>query len=156
MSMVPSQKPTRLYFKSYLQLIRNSIGSNLFRNFYVHTDEQGDFDALDDGNNSCAFFVSSILVLCKKLGGIHGTVENTVKDLQESGWLTVVEPHPGDVLVWEARKFDDGLRSHIGFSLGNGRAVSTSRRQKAPLEHDEYFGEENRKIVQILRMEKWD
>jgi hypothetical protein len=156
MPMTHSQKPTRLYFKSFMQMIRNSVGARSFRTFYVHTDEQGDFDALDDGSNSCAFFVSSILVLFKKLSGVHGTVASTIKDLGESGWVSVDAPQPGDVLVWEARQFDDGLREHIGFSLGDGRAISTSWTEKTPVEHDEHFGEDNRKILHIFRMEHWD
>lgn len=154
--MTQPPKPTRLYFKSYMQVIHNAVGSNLFRNFYVHTEAQGDFDALDDGNNSCALFVSSILVLFKKLSGIHGTVASTVKDLHESGWIVVDTPQRGDVLLWEAREFNDGLKQHIGFSLGNGRAVSTSRLEKTPVEHNEHFGEDNRKIIRIFRMKTWD
>jgi hypothetical protein len=94
--------------------------------------------------------------LFKKLSGIHGTVESTVKDLLESGWIEVDTPRQGDVLLWEARKFNDGLKQHIGFSLGNGRALSTSRMKKTPVEHDEHFGEDNRKIIRIFRMKSWD
>jgi hypothetical protein len=137
-------------------MIRNSVGSHLFRNFQVNTEEKGNFDALDDGYNSCAFFVSSILVIFKKLRGIHGTVEATINDLRESGWVEANNPHPGDVLVWEARKFDDGLKKHIGFSLGNGKAISNSWIKKMPVEHDDHFGKDNRKIIQIFRMKDWD
>lgn len=149
-------KPIRLGFKSYLKIIRNSVGSNLFRNLYVHTDDKGDFDALDDGNNSCAFFVSAILVLFKKVHDIHGTIESTVKDLQESGWVEVKKPQPGDVIVWEKRQFKDGIYEHVGFSIGNGRAISTSLVQKTPVEHDQNFESEKRRIIQIFRYPKWD
>jgi hypothetical protein len=92
----------------------------------------------------------------KKLSGIHGTVEGVIKDLQASGWITVEQPELGDVLVWEALKFKDGLKQHIGFSLGNGRAVSTSVTKKTPIEHDAYFGETHRKIAHVFRMPSWD
>ena len=151
-----SQQPVRLYFKSYIQMINNSVGSHLFRNFYLHTDKEGDFDALNNGKVSCAFFVSSILVIFKKLAGIHGTVKITVKDLRDSGWVEVDNPELGDVLVWEATLCSDGLREHIGFCLGNGRAVSTSSKKKTPLEHDMYFGRSNRKLIHIFRMQNWD
>ena len=150
------QKSTRLYFKSYLKIIRNSVGSKIFRNFYVHTDEKGDFDALDNGNYSCAFFVSAILVIFNKIGGIHGTVEATIKDLFESGWIEVDKPQPGDILAWEALFLPGGLREHIGFSLGNSRAISTSAKKKTPIEHDEHYGKINRKLLHILRMPNWD
>jgi hypothetical protein len=150
------EKPKRLYFKSYLRVIRNSVGSNMFRNFYVTTPERGEFDAFDDGENSCAFFVSAILVIFQKLSGFHGIVRSTVQDLKTSGWQEVEKPEPGDVLVWEARQFDDGLKEHIGFYIGEGRAVSTSWTKRTPIEHDLYFGEDNRKITIVLRMENWD
>lgn len=148
-------KPQRLYFKTYLQVIDNSVGSNLFRNFYVTLPDRGEFDALDDGENSCAFFVSSILVIFKKLNSIHGTVESTVKDLKELGWIEADKPKEGDVLVWEAIQFDDGLKEHIGFSIGNGKAISVLWKKKTPIGHDDHFGEANRKITHIYRMSDW-
>ncbi len=153
---MPEEKPQRLYFKSYLQIIRNSVNSDMFRNFYVKTSERGEFDALDDGYNSCAFYVSAILVILKKLSGFHGTVDSTVEDLKKSGWQLVNNPQPGDVLVWEPRQFPEGMISHIGFYVGKGKAVSTSMRTKKPVEHEQNFGEDNRKITQIYRMENWE
>jgi hypothetical protein len=151
----PEENPVRLYFKSYLKVIHNSVGSNLFRNFYVKTPEQGEFDAFGDGYNSCAFFVSSILVIFKKLSDFHGTVDNTIEDLKKTGWQEVNEPEPGDVLVWEPMKFPEGMVSHIGFYVGDGKAVSTSIKTKTPIEHDQNFGEQQRKITQIFRT-TWD
>jgi len=149
-----TSKPKRLYFESYIQLIHNSVGSNLFCNFYVETPEKGKFDALDDGYNSCAFYVSAVLVIFKKISGIHGTVDSTLKDLQESGWIQVNEPKEGDVIVWEAQQFDDGLKSHIGFSLGNGKTISISSTKKTPIEHSDTF-DGKRKIVNIFRQTDW-
>jgi hypothetical protein len=147
-------KPKRLYFKSYIKLIQNSVGSNLFRNFYVETPERGEFDSLDDGNNACAFYVSSVLVIFNKLSGIHGTTSNTIKDLEASGWKEVREPKPGDVLVWEVKEFEDGLKDHIGFYIGDGRAISVSETVGAPIEHDKTFNGK-RKIVNIYNMPAW-
>lgn len=127
----------------------------MFRNFYVWTPEKGEFDALDDGDNSCAFFVSSILVAYNKISGIHGTVSRTIDDLQKSGWQEVDKPKPGDVLVWEAQKFNGNWNGHIGFYIGNAKAVSTSWTKKTPIEHDQNFGNTNRKIIKIFRT-KWD
>ena len=149
------EKLLRLYFKSYLQFIRNSVGSNMFRNFYVETSQKGEFDALDDGENSCAFYVSSILVIFKKISGVHGLVSRVIDDMKQSGWNEVDKPKPGDVLVWEAQEFPDGSHEHIGFYIGNNRAISTSRTAKTPIEHDMDFGDANRKITQIFRMDSW-
>jgi hypothetical protein len=150
-----TNKPRRLYFKSYIQLIHNAVGSNMFRNLYVETPEQGTFDALDDGDNSCAFFVSAVLVIFQKLLAVHGTVERTILDLEESGWQIVGTPQAGDILVWEAHDYGDGPQEHIGFSVGSGRAISMSATKKVPMEHDQYFGQTNRKITQIYRMTDW-
>ena len=149
-----TDKPERLYAKSFIQLIHNSVGSNLFRNFYVKTPERGEFDALDDGYNACAFYVSAVLVIFKKISGIHGTIDSTIKDLQESGWIRVNEPKEGDVIVWEAKQFDDVLKEHIGFSIGNDRAISVSWTSKTPMEHSDTFNGK-REIVNIFRQTDW-
>ena len=152
MDQPAEEKPRRLYYKSYLKLIENSVGSNLFRNFYVKTSKKGEFDAFDDGYNSCAFYVSSILYLCKKLSDFHGTVVNTVEDLKKSGWRKVSEPKPGDVLVWEPQQFPAGMVSHIGFYIGDGRVISTSIKTKTPVRHEQNFGRQQRKITEIWRV----
>jgi hypothetical protein len=152
---MPQLQTVRLYFKSYIKAIQNSVGTNLFRNLYVRTDEKGEFDALDDGADSCAFFVSAVLVIFKRITGIHGTVEGTIKDLRESGWIEVTETQAGDIIVWEAQKFENSMQEHIGFSIGNNRAISTSWTKKTPVEHDQTFGS-TRKITQIFRMPNWD
>lgn len=149
------EKPKRLYFKTYIKLLHNSVGSNLFRNFYVESSDQGVFDALKDGVNSCAFYVSSVLVIFKKISAVHGTVQSTVKDLQESGWQLVDKPKEGDVIVWEAQQFDDGLKEHIGFALEDNKAISISWTEKAPVIHSQDFDGE-RKINQVFRATDWN
>lgn len=129
----------------------------MFRNFYVTTTERGEFDAFNDGEYSCAFFVSSLLLIFKKINRIHGLVNSTVEDLKSSGWQLVQdEPKAGDILVWEAIVFEEGPIEHIGFAIGGNRAVSTSWKQKSVVEHEINFGEQNRKIEQIFRMENWE
>lgn len=150
------EKPKRLYFKSYLRLIRNSVGSQMFRNFYVWTSDRGEFDAFADGELSCAFYVSSVLVIFNKIDGMHGTVVNVQKALAKHGWLEVNELRAGDVLVWEPVDFGDGTVPHIGFAIGDGRAVSTSWKQRQVVEHDINFGENKRKIHRIYRHNRWD
>ena len=148
-------KLERQYFHTYVQLVRNSVDTKMFRNFYVYIERAGEGDALADGDNSCAFFVSAVLAMFKKIDGMHGTVQNTVNDLEKSGWQTVSRPKLGDVLVWEAREFTDGTYEHIGFYVGEGKAVSTSMHEKRVVEHGMHFGTDQRKIKKIYRMEKW-
>lgn len=152
------QKPKRLYFKTYLQLIHNnSIGTAMFRNFYIETSE-GTMDAVSDGANSCAFYVSSVLVILKQLTGVHGTIKSTVADLEENNWQKVDEPdlQPGDVIIWRAMEFEDGIYEHIGFYVGDSKAVSTSQQEKRVVEHDLHFGDAHRPIELIFRQAHWD
>lgn len=151
-------KPRIDRFRTYLALIRNAVGSRLFRNVYATWPDGRHEDLLRDGELSCAVFVSSILTLAGKLSRPHATVASTVKAMKAAGWVTVpvVERQEGDVLVWEAVIYANGeAHQHIGFSLGNGRVVSTSMNEKAPIEHDETF-DERRKIVEVLRCADWD
>jgi hypothetical protein len=153
----PSANPvTRLYFKTYLQMVHNAVGTQLFRNFYVRTEADGEFDSLGDGEDSCAFFVSSIVVLMQKGEGVHGTVAATVQDLERSGWEAADTPRAGDILVWEPR--DDGSEPHhhIGFAIGDGQAISNSSSQRSPQRHDLNFGDERRQISAIYRHALWD
>lgn len=149
-------KPQRLYFETYLQLIRRSVGTEMFRNFYVEDPEKGRIDALDDGENSCAFYVSGVLTMFAKLQGVHGTVDSTLKDLENSGWQKVEDIQAGDVILWEAREFPDGVTSrHIGFARNGKRAMSTSWTEKKVIEHDIRF-DGKRAIEQIYRCPSWN
>jgi hypothetical protein len=149
-------KLRRLQHKTYLQVIRNSVGTKMFRNWYLKTPDEGEFDAMRDGEDSCAFYVSSVLKIFDKVSAIHGTVESTIKDLEKTGWQKVSELKAGDVLVWEAQKFSNRDQAHIGFYIGDNKAVSTSWTKKTVVEHDKNFDGQNRHIEQTYRMENWD
>src|SRR5579872_5361294 len=97
LNLMAENKLRRINFKTYLHMLGAAVGSSMFRHWYVESQQQGEFDAMKDGENSCAFFVSSILRIFDKVSAIHGTVESTVRDLQDSGWQTVSEPKEGDV-----------------------------------------------------------
>lgn len=147
------KKPVIDRHKTYLALIRNAVGSNLFRNLYVK-DEHGSRDILEGGDLSCAVFVSSILTLVGgKIDRPHATVSSTVQAMKDVGWSPVPtsDVQPGDVIVWEPITDPDGIEHpHIGFSLGGSRAVSTSSTERTPVEHDASYGGK-RKIVEVLR-----
>ncbi len=140
------QKVTPLTFDTYLAVIKNSIGSKLFRNFYAMVDGRKT-DIMKNGELSCAFYVSSILTLFKFTKEVHATVDSTVKDLEECGWKIVKKPKPGSILVWEkGADFDN--HKHIGFYVGEGGAVSTSYKRGFPAEHDWVLAK--RKVELIL------
>lgn len=144
-----------LYKYNYIAFIKNSIGSNIFRNLYAEVDGEKK-DITEDGNLSCALFASSILYLFKLVSGAHATVDGTVKDLMKNGWYQIDEPKEGCVLVWsEADAEGNGSHKHVGFYAGDGKAISNSHQTKSPTEHDWQFGG-NRKVETVLWNKKLD
>ncbi len=145
------------FFETYLAVIRNSVGSKMFRNFHMEIDGKN-IDATRNGLVSCAFFVSNVLNMFSALKLIkepHLTVSSTVKDLLESGWKEISEPRLGAVLIWEEKESHGGANRHIGFYVGNDLAVSNDADEGAPGMHHWTFGENEtggqfRKVEMIL------
>ena len=138
MENTTSTKIKRLIFETYIAAIKNSIGTNLFRNFYVKIN--GDKkDIMKNGELSCAFFVSSIMVMFRLIKEVHGTVESTIKDLEKSGWQQIKKPKIGSILIWEKLYFDGEFHRHIGFFIGGNKAVSNSFEAGCPVKHSWNF-----------------
>jgi uncharacterized protein YycO len=145
-SKIKKQKVVPLILDTYLLVIKNSIGSKLFRNLYAKVNGQKT-DITKNGNLSCAFYVSSILFLFKLIKEIHATVNGTARDLKESGWSEIKKPKVGCVLIWTETDFgNNSLHKHIGFYVGNRKAISNDYKKGYPTEHDFKF----RKIESIL------
>lgn len=129
------KKVTPLLYETYFAVIKNSIGTKLFQNLYARIGGKRT-DIMRDGELSCAFFASSLLVLFGLIKEIHATVKGTVKDMKKSGWIQIKEPKVGSILVWEemdSRKGD--VHKHIGFYIGNRQAISNSYKQGCPVKH---------------------
>jgi hypothetical protein len=125
-----------LQAKTYLAVIKNSLGSKLFRNVYAKINNKKT-DITRNGDLSCAFFVSSILVLFKLIKEIHTTIDGTIKDLKDSGWKEIKRPKIGCILVWAEKDFgDNGSHKHIGFYMGRNKAISNNSKKKCPTEHN--------------------
>ena len=135
------QKVIPILLDTYIAVIKNSVGSKMFRNSYAKINGKKT-DILQNGMLSCAFFVSSILVLSKLIKEIHGTVDGTVKDLEQSGWQQIAKPKIGSVLVWEKIDFGNkNFHKHIGFYIGNNKAISTnSFKKRQPAVHHWTYG----------------
>jgi hypothetical protein len=139
----------RLIPETYLAVIRNSVGSKLFRSFYAKVNGKKT-DVMRKGELSCAFFVSSILTLFKLAKEVHATVDSTIKDMRESGWKKCRKPKIGCILLWEEMDFDRGCRhKHIGFFVGRDKAVSNSTKLHVPAAHHWTFNGK-RKIRMML------
>lgn len=140
-----------LFFETYLAVIHNSVGTNMFRNFYMEKDGKK-FDATKDGIVSCAFFVSNLLNMFRSLGlieGPHTTVKSTVDDMLRSGWKEIFTPRPGAVLEWEEKESHGSKTKHIGFYTKNDLAISNNPDTGTPDVHHWTF-DGTRKVVRIL------
>src|SRR5260221_511027 len=96
-------KPTLALFDSYIATIDDSIGSNLFRHLYFKIG--GDIiDVLEDGDLSCAVFVTTILYLFGLISERHTTVNGTIEDVEASGWRKIEAPRKGALILWGFKK----------------------------------------------------
>ena len=122
-----------LLLETYLQMVKNHIGSKSFRNAYAMVNGKKT-DITKNGDSSCAFFASSILVIFKLIKEIHVTVSGTIKDMKKHSWEEVDKPKEGCVLIWKEKETGE-KHKHIGFYIGNNKAVSNNPKKKCPTKH---------------------
>ncbi|MBI2451258.1 MAG: hypothetical protein HYV52_02915 [Parcubacteria group bacterium] len=143
-----------ILFDSYLAMIKNSVGSRSFRNFYAYADESKK-DIVKGGSLSCAFFVSSILLFFRLIKEPHLTVAGLVKGMEKSGWREIRKPQIGAVLVWEAVIQNNEPHKHIGFYWKANKAISNSSRLRKPISHHWTFGIKSGKPVRRIERIFW-
>lgn len=144
-----------LLTETYLALVKNSVGTEMFKNLYANVDG-AKTDITENGNLSCSFFVSSLLLVVKLIKEPHATVDGTVRDLKTSGWIEIEKPKLGCMLVWEKSDFgENGLHKHIGFYVGEDKAISNNSKTGKVFEHHFTF-ENSRQIESILWNPKLD
>ncbi len=137
--------------ESYLKFIENSISSKSWRNFYILADRRKR-DILNNGNLSCAFFASSVLLIFGLIGKAHFTVRGVINDLEKNGWREIKKIKPGAVLIWEKNeKFNN---QHIGFCWNGKTAISNYFIKRMPFKHHITYGIKDgrpaRKIIKIF------
>jgi len=145
-----------LLYDSYLKMIRNSAGTKMFRNLYLKKGNRK-IDATEDGELSCAFFVSNVLLIWGLISEGHATIKSTIKDMQKNDWKKISEKEikPGDVILWEEKKFEKGKHhSHIGFYVAKEETVSHSDGVKAISVHHWTYNNK-RNIVAVYRCPKF-
>lgn len=137
-----SKKPKLEIFRSYIKTIENSVGSNLFRNLYFCIGGKA-LDVLEDGDLSCANYVTAILYLFDLTKKRHTTVTNTLKDIEKSGWYEIKKPRKGALILWGYKKKDDGTQGkhrHVGFFINNKTAISNDSSTRVVVRHHPTFG----------------
>jgi len=142
--------------RSYLAMMRNSEGAKIFRNFYINT-PQGEKDVLNNGELSCSAFVSFILYQWDLISDTHANVSSTVKDILGYGWIPIAKPKPGSIIEWESMVMADGSKhKHLGFYLGDNKAISNRYESGTPEIHHWTFGEKDGKPVRKIEKIYWN
>lgn len=143
-----------LILDSYLTVIKNSLGANLFRNLFALVDGDRQ-DILKNGELSCAFFASAILLQFGLIKEGHTVVAGLIKDLENSDWEKIPEPRPGAVLIWEPQEFDGGIHSHCGFYISADQAISNNTTTGVPARHHWTFGQKNGQPIRKITAIYW-
>lgn len=124
-----------LKMETYLAVVKNSVGTHMFHNFYALVDGKYK-DIMRRGDLSCAFFVSFVLAGLSLIKSVHGTVNGTIEDMKSSGWRRTKTLRPGCVVVWKAKVDERGeSHKHIGFYVGGNKAISNDSRRGTPRVH---------------------
>lgn len=131
---MPSPSIIPLLFPTYLEMIKHSVGSSMFRSSIALVNGKKK-NLLKNGRISCAFYVSSLLLIFKLIKNQHATVSGTVADLKKFGWKKITRPRSGCIIVWEKDDYGAGQHEHIGFYIGNDKAVSNSSKKHYPTVH---------------------
>ena len=126
------QKLNRLQYKNYLSVINGLPNTQIFRHLYVVDENNREFDAVNDGDKSCALVVSSILLLFGWIDCPHATVKSTIKALIEKDWHITSNPKPGDIVIYPSGKSG---HEHIGFFLSDNTVVSNVSAKHFPDKH---------------------
>jgi hypothetical protein len=125
----------QMYVKNLLWRLEKSLGSEAYQKSFWRVDGR-EVDILNNGELSCAAFVSGILlgISTALYAHPHATVEGCVSELLRCGWREIMlhEAAAGAILIWEEK---EGHR-HVGFYLNGKEAISNSAVLRIPVKHD--------------------
>ncbi len=124
------QKTPQLVVKNLLNTIHGVVGSRLFQHLYLLNESGEEVDAYQNGNFSCAYVVSGVLVLNDLINKVHATVAATIVDLEDSGWYKTDKPVAGSIIHWPA---NGNGHEHLGFYIDEHTAMSNSSEQGMPV-----------------------
>ena len=146
------------YFReNYLAMIKNSIGTKMFQNAFAKVNLKKK-DLTRGGQESCAYFVSTILLIFGLAKELHVTVNGTIRDMEENRWHQIKKPKIGAVILWEPKEFIGSWYAknrHLGFYVGNNKAISNRREHRVIVIHHWTYNQ-NRKVQAIYWHKKLD
>ena len=114
-----------MLMSSYRSLVSRLPGTTAWNTLYV-SENSTRVDVTNDGENSCAYMVSGVLVMFGLSGKTHATIHSTINDMRESGWHETHKPLEGAVVEWDG---------HIGFYMNDNEAISVSSLTKSVARH---------------------
>ena len=123
-----------LFFDNYISVIKNSVGTEMFRNWYCTVDGVKT-EVLGDGNLSCPLYLTGVLKIFDLVHETQITVHRALKEMETSGWKEITKPQLGAVIVWGEKLGETGIHKHMGFYLGENLAVSTNDKAKKVITH---------------------
>ncbi len=147
-----------LQLETYLDIIEKSVGSNLFQTVFAQVDGEKK-DIVNKGQFSCALHVSSILLWFNVESGLlekrHVGVSGLLYDMEKSGWYKINKPKVGSIIYWESMFKNGSENEHIGFYIGNDKAISSERDAGTPVEHHYTYGEKNSRPARKIEAIYW-
>lgn len=119
---------------SNLRLMLDALpGCGLFKHLMVQGADGVKFDAVKDGEVSCALVVSSVLAMVNLIDQPHATVATTLDKMVQAGWRQVERPIlGGTVTVWPPNPRG---HMHIGFFIGEQTYLSNDETKGVPARH---------------------
>ncbi len=121
--------------KNLLLSVKNSTGSQLFRSYF---DQEGN-DVLKNGDLSCAYYISSILLLHGLIDRVHFTVPGTLYAMENNGWFKIKTLKVGCIIVWGSVHQNGADHKHLGVYIGEQQAVSNRSSLGMPGEHPLHY-----------------
>src|SRR3569623_1140484 len=116
---MPDPNIERLPKETLRKMIQNAPDTRLFNSLFVRYKDSGEVkDACNDGEYSCAFFVSSLLTLTGYLERPHATVAGLREKMLglPIQKVELADAQAGDVIFWDKIVFDNGEANEpVGF-----------------------------------------
>lgn len=123
------------YYKSYIDAIKWSVWSQAYRHFWINKWWK-DIDILQDGNLSCAYYVSNLLKQFNLIKAWSANTKSTISMLLEK-WRYEIDnqTNANDIPIWSVivRQWwygNDGLHSHIWFFVWDENVISNDSYQQ--------------------------
>lgn len=96
-------------------------------------------DVANGGDDSCAAFISHVLVKTGLLSRTRSTVHTLLDAVEQRGWEPTTEQVVGGIALWGFREdvtpAAGQIYGHVGFYVGNDTCISHSSIEFVPVQH---------------------